>query len=55
MELSQLAGHELYPGEEVPAGGIITGIGAVKVDVASIVFEPTLFYFFFIFCRAALA
>ncbi|KAI9711481.1 MAG: hypothetical protein M1820_002044 [Bogoriella megaspora] len=30
LELSQLAGHELYPGESVPAGGIITGIGTVE-------------------------
>ncbi|KAJ9577718.1 hypothetical protein L9F63_005711 [Diploptera punctata] len=30
LELSQLAGHELYKGESVPAGGIITGIGRVS-------------------------
>ena len=30
LELSALAGHELYPGEDVPAGGIITGIGTVS-------------------------
>ncbi|OJJ48374.1 hypothetical protein ASPZODRAFT_62143 [Penicilliopsis zonata CBS 506.65] len=30
MELSTLAGHEVYPGEDVPAGGIITGIGTVE-------------------------
>ncbi|MCJ1372149.1 hypothetical protein MMC20_003371 [Loxospora ochrophaea] len=30
LELSPLAGHELYPGEDVPAGGIITGIGTVQ-------------------------
>lgn len=29
LELSQLAGHELYEGEVVHAGGIITGIGRV--------------------------
>ena len=29
MELSCLAGQELYPGEDVPAGGIITGVGTV--------------------------
>ena len=29
LEFSSLAGHEVYPGEEVPAGGIITGIGTV--------------------------
>ena len=28
LEMSQLAGHKMYP-EEVPAGGIITGIGPV--------------------------
>jgi len=30
MELSQLAGFKLYDSEEVPAGGIITGIGRVS-------------------------
>lgn len=30
LELSPLAGHELYPGEDVPAGGIITGVGSVQ-------------------------
>ena len=29
LELSPLAGFEVYPGENVPAGGIITGIGRV--------------------------
>ncbi|KYR00273.1 SH2 domain-containing protein [Tieghemostelium lacteum] len=29
LEFSQLAGHEMY-GEDVPAGGIITGIGRVQ-------------------------
>ena len=29
LELSQLAAHNLYGKEEVPAGGIITGIGRV--------------------------
>lgn len=29
LELSTLAGHEMYPGEDVPAGGIITGVGVV--------------------------
>src|ERR1700704_6972810 len=29
VELSPLAGHDLY-GEEVPAGGLITGVGQVK-------------------------
>ena len=30
LELSALAGNQLYPSEEVPAGGIITGIGRVS-------------------------
>ncbi|MCL4128977.1 UNVERIFIED_CONTAM: hypothetical protein GTU68_017967, partial [Idotea baltica] len=30
LELSQLAGYNLYPKEEVPAGGIVTGIGKVS-------------------------
>ncbi|XP_001604618.2 methylcrotonoyl-CoA carboxylase beta chain, mitochondrial isoform X2 [Nasonia vitripennis] len=30
LEFSQLAGYELYGKEEVPAGGIITGIGRVQ-------------------------
>ncbi|KAI1632576.1 carboxyl transferase [Biscogniauxia mediterranea] len=30
MELSPLAGHELYPEADVPAGGIITGIGEIE-------------------------
>ncbi|KZZ98152.1 methylcrotonoyl-CoA carboxylase beta chain, mitochondrial precursor [Ascosphaera apis ARSEF 7405] len=30
LELSPLAGHELYPGEDVPSGGIITGVGSVS-------------------------
>lgn len=29
LELSPLAGHDVYPGESVPAGGIITGVGTV--------------------------
>lgn len=30
LELSALAGHDMYTGEEVPAGGIITGVGTVQ-------------------------
>lgn len=30
LELSPLAGHELYPEAEVPSGGIITGVGVVE-------------------------
>ncbi|CZR63833.1 propionyl-CoA carboxylase beta chain, mitochondrial precursor [Phialocephala subalpina] len=30
LELSALAGHELYPEAAVPAGGIITGVGVIE-------------------------
>ncbi|EME45695.1 hypothetical protein DOTSEDRAFT_127958 [Dothistroma septosporum NZE10] len=30
LELSALAGHDMYPGEDVPAGGIVTGVGTVE-------------------------
>ena len=30
LELSPLAGYDLYQGEDVPAGGIITGVGKVQ-------------------------
>ena len=30
LEMSQMAGYQLYGKEEVPAGGIVTGIGRVK-------------------------
>jgi 3-methylcrotonyl-CoA carboxylase beta subunit len=30
LELSTLAGHELYPEAVVPAGGIITGVGVIE-------------------------
>jgi 3-methylcrotonyl-CoA carboxylase beta subunit len=30
LELSTLAGHEVYPEAEVPAGGIITGVGVIE-------------------------
>ena len=30
LELSSLAGHEMYGSDEVPAGGIITGVGTVQ-------------------------
>ena len=29
LELSPLAGQDLYPGEEVPAAGLIAGIGKI--------------------------
>ncbi|KAI9676107.1 MAG: Methylcrotonoyl-CoA carboxylase beta chain, mitochondrial [Caeruleum heppii] len=37
LELSMLAGHELYPGEDVPAGGLITGVGTVSGTTCMIV------------------
>lgn len=37
LELSALAGHELYPGEDVPAGSIVTGIGTVQGVMCMIV------------------
>lgn len=37
LELSALAGHDLYDGESVPAGGIITGIGTVEGVMCMIV------------------
>jgi 3-methylcrotonyl-CoA carboxylase beta subunit len=30
LELSQLAAYNLYGSEEVPAGGIVTGVGRVS-------------------------
>jgi len=33
LELSQLAAYKLYGEEEVPAGGIITGVGRVSGSV----------------------
>ena len=30
LELSQLAGYRLYGKEEVPAGGVVTGVGRVS-------------------------
>ena len=30
LELSQLAGYRLYGREEVPAGGVVTGVGRVS-------------------------
>ncbi|KAL8558750.1 Methylcrotonoyl-CoA carboxylase beta chain, mitochondrial [Nucella lapillus] len=42
LELSQLAGHQLYGKEEVPAGGIITGIGRVSgVECMIVANDPT--------------
>ncbi|XP_013405096.1 methylcrotonoyl-CoA carboxylase beta chain, mitochondrial [Lingula anatina] len=42
LELSQLAGYNLYGKEEVPAGGIITGIGRVSgVECMIVANDPT--------------
>ncbi|KAF2107767.1 carboxyl transferase [Lophiotrema nucula] len=30
LELSQMAGYEMYEGDDVPAGGIVTGIGTIS-------------------------
>eukprot|EP00232_Nephroselmis_pyriformis_P028117 CAMPEP_0182858286 /NCGR_PEP_ID=MMETSP0034_2-20130328/3577_1 /TAXON_ID=156128 /ORGANISM="Nephroselmis pyriformis, Strain CCMP717" /LENGTH=308 /DNA_ID=CAMNT_0024989671 /DNA_START=6 /DNA_END=928 /DNA_ORIENTATION=+ len=37
LELSHLAGHELYEGEDVPSGGVVTGIGRVQGKEVAIV------------------
>jgi 3-methylcrotonyl-CoA carboxylase beta subunit len=37
LELSQLAGRGLYGHEDVPAGGIVTGIGAVHGRLTAVV------------------
>jgi len=37
LELSPFAGHELYDGEVVPSGGILTGIGTVSGTTCMIV------------------
>lgn len=37
LELSQLAGHELYPGEEILAGGLITGIGLINEKLCMVI------------------
>mmetsp|Transcript_52182 Transcript_52182/g.59909 ORF Transcript_52182/g.59909 Transcript_52182/m.59909 type:complete len:569 (+) Transcript_52182:41-1747(+) len=42
LELSQLAGYNLYGNEEVPSGGIITGVGVVRGQFCVIVAnDPT--------------
>nr|XP_008533618.1 PREDICTED: methylcrotonoyl-CoA carboxylase beta chain, mitochondrial [Equus przewalskii] len=42
LELSQFAGYQLYGDEEVPAGGIITGIGRVSgVECMIVANDPT--------------
>lgn len=37
LELSALAGHDMYPDEHVAAGGILTGIGTVEGVMCMIV------------------
>ncbi|KAK9804757.1 hypothetical protein WJX72_003641 [[Myrmecia] bisecta] len=37
LELSQLAGHNLYGSEDVPCGGLVTGIGRVHGRLVAIV------------------
>ncbi|KAJ1877463.1 Methylcrotonoyl-CoA carboxylase beta chain, mitochondrial, partial [Kickxella alabastrina] len=37
LELSQLAGHQLYEGENIAGGGIITGIGRVRGTTCMVV------------------
>jgi len=42
LELSQTAGYQLYPNEDLPAGGIITGIGQVHgIPCMVIANDPT--------------
>lgn len=42
LELSAMAGYQVYPDEDVPAGGIITGIGRVSgVDCMIIANDST--------------
>lgn len=42
LELSSLAGFRLYPGEDVPAGGLITGVGRVAGSLCMVVAnDPT--------------
>lgn len=42
LELSQLAGYQLYGEDDVPAGGIITGIGRVSgVECMIVANDPT--------------
>ncbi|KAA1108142.1 hypothetical protein PGT21_001815 [Puccinia graminis f. sp. tritici] len=42
LELSQTAGYQLYPNEDLPAGGIITGVGQVHgIPCMVIANDPT--------------
>ncbi|KAK0206840.1 carboxyl transferase [Desarmillaria ectypa] len=42
LELSQLAAHDVYPGDHVPGAGIITGIGRIKGrECMVVVNDPT--------------
>ncbi|KAL9002066.1 MAG: hypothetical protein Q9188_004980 [Gyalolechia gomerana] len=41
LELSALAGHDVYPGEDVPAGGIITGVvSSLRIPQLSLILGP---------------
>ena len=37
LELSQLAGHNLYPGEEILAGGLVTGVGLISGKLVMVI------------------
>lgn len=45
LELSALAGHDMYPGDDVPAGGIVTGIGTVEGVMCMIVANDSTYVF----------
>jgi acetyl-CoA carboxylase carboxyltransferase component len=44
LELSALAAYKLYKDEDVPAGGIITGIGKIRGYVC---------FFLLVYCQGA--
>nr|POF17948.1 putative methylcrotonoyl-coa carboxylase beta chain, mitochondrial [Quercus suber] len=44
LELSALAGHEVYPGEDVPSGGMVTGVGTVEGVMCMIVANDSTYY-----------
>ena len=46
LELSSLAGYEMYGGDEVPAGGIITGVGTVQGVSCMIVANDSTYMYF---------
>lgn len=51
LELSALAGHQVYPGEDVPAGGMVTGIGSVEGVMCMIVANDSTYASPFHTCR----